>query len=116
MSSYWIATALVLPLALALGIAWPFWGRSRDSLGSIVGTFLIFVFAIAFVGREYIHVQRLTGQCIAAESVCHFFPEPFTRFGIYGFIAMAQSFLLFALGAWIEGRLDNRAFAKEWRR
>ncbi len=68
------------------------------------------------MGREYIHVQRLTGQCIAAESVCHFFPEPFTRFGIYGFIAMAQSFLLFAIGAWIEGRLENRAFAKEWRR
>jgi hypothetical protein len=71
-----------------MAVAWPSWGRSRDSLGSIVGTFVNFVFAIAFVGREYIHVQRLTGQCIGAESVCHSYPGPFTRFVIYGFIAM----------------------------
>jgi hypothetical protein len=31
-------------------------------------------------------------------------------------IAMAQVFVLFAVGAWTEGRLENRAFAKEWRR
>jgi hypothetical protein len=116
MSWYWIGVALLLPLVLALAVAWPFWGRSRDSLGSIAGAFLIFAFAIAFVGREYIHVQRVTGQCIAAQSVCHFYPEPFTRFGIYGFVAMAQAFLVFAVGAWIEGRLENRAFAEEWRR
>jgi hypothetical protein len=29
---------------------------------------------------------------------------------------MAQAFLVFAVGAWIEGRLENRAFAEEWRR
>jgi hypothetical protein len=116
MSWYWIGVALVLPLALATGVAWPFWGRSRDSLGSIVGAFVIFVFAIAFAGREYVHLQQLTGQCIAAETVCRFYPEPFTSFGIYGFIAMAQVFLLFAVAAAIEGRMENRAFAKEWRR
>jgi hypothetical protein len=31
-------------------------------------------------------------------------------------IAMAQVFVLFAVGALVEGRLENRAFAKEWRR
>jgi hypothetical protein len=115
-SSYWIVVALLLPLALAMAIAWPFWGRSRDSLGGIVGAFVIFVFAVAFLGREYVHVQRLTEQCLAAETVCRFYPEPFTRFCIYGMIAMAQVFVLFAVGAWVEGRLENRAFAKEWRR
>jgi hypothetical protein len=116
MSWSWIVVALVLPFALATGIAWPFWGRSRDSVGSIAGAFVVFVFAIAFVGREYIDVQRLTEQCISAETVCHFHPDPFTRFCIYGFIAMAQTFLLFAVGAAIEGRMENRAFAEEWRR
>ena len=116
MSWSWIAIALAVPLALATGIAWPFWGRSRDSAGSIGGAFVVFVFAVAFVGREYVHVQRLTAQCITAETVCHFHPEPFTRFCIYGFIAMAQTFLLFAIGAAVEGRAQNKAFAAEWRR
>lgn len=115
-SWYWIVVAILLPLALAMAVAWPFWGRSRDSLGGIVGAFVIFVFAVAFLGREYVHVQRLTGQCLAAETICRFHPEPFTRFCIYGMIAMAQVFILFAVGAWVEGRLENRAFAKEWRR
>ena len=73
MSSYWIAAQLVLArppffmlaleyrmavLAFIPAIRWQYCAQ----------WFLIFVFAIAFVGREYIHVQRLTGQCIAAES------------------------------------------------
>jgi hypothetical protein len=115
-SWYWIVVAVALPLALATGMAWPFWSRSRDSVGSIAGAFVVFVFAIAFVGREYIHIQRLTARCIAAETICRFHPEPFTRFCIYGFIAMAQTFVLFAVGTAIEGRMENRAFAEEWRR
>jgi hypothetical protein len=91
-------------------------GRSRDSVGGIVGAFVAFVFAIGFVAREYVHVQRLTGQCIASETVCHFHPEPFTRFCVYGFIAMAQAFVLFVLGAAVERRLEEAAFAEEWRR
>jgi hypothetical protein len=116
MSWSWIVVALVLPTAVATGIAWPFWGRSRDSAGSIAGAFVVFLFAIAFVGREYIHIQQLTEQCIAAETVCRFHPEPFTRFCIYGFIAMAETVLLFAIGAAIEARMENQAFAAEWRR
>jgi hypothetical protein len=116
MSWSWIGIAVFVPLALSMAVAWPFWGRSRDSLGSIAGTFVIFMLAIAFVGTEYIYVQRVTGDCIAAETVCHFYPEPFTRFGLYGFIAMIQAFVLFAVGAWIEGRIENLAFAAEWRR
>ena len=116
MSWSWIAAALILPFAPAAGVAWPFWGRSRDSLGSVLGTFVIFVFALAFVAREYVHVQQVIQGCIAAEAVCRFHPEPFTRFCVYGFIALAQAFLLFMAGAAIEGRIENRAFAEQWRR
>jgi hypothetical protein len=45
MSWYWIVVALLLPLALAMAIAWPFWGRSRDSLGGIVGAFVTLLLA-----------------------------------------------------------------------
>ena len=116
MSWYWIAIAVLLPLVAALGVAWPFWGRSRDALGSGAGALLVFVLDVAFVGREYIHVQQLTAGCLAAEVRCAFHPEPFTRFCIYGFIAMAQVFVLFAVGATVEGRIANKAFAAEWRR
>ena len=44
-----IAVALVLPFGVAVLVAWPFWGRSRDSLGSGVGSLLILAFAVALV-------------------------------------------------------------------
>jgi hypothetical protein len=116
MSWSWVAAAFVVPLALATGIAWPMWGRTRDSMGSIIGAFVVFVFAIGFAGREYIHIQRLTEQCLSAGVICRFSPEPFTRFGIYMFIAMAQACLLFTVGAAIEHRMENRAFSATWRR
>jgi hypothetical protein len=116
MSWSWVAGAMVVPLALAMGIAWPFWGRARDSLGSAIGAGVIFVFAIAFVGREYVQLQQFSSRCLAAELACRVYPEPFTRFCIYGFIAMAQTFALFAVGAAVERRMENRAFAAEWRR
>lgn len=116
MSWYWIGVALVLPFGLAILVAWPFWGRSRDSLGSGVGSLLILAFAVGFIGREYIHLQQFTGECIAAEKACSFYPEPFTRFCIYAFIAMAQVGALFAVSGTVEHRIENAAFAKEWRR
>ena len=116
MSWLWIAVALVLPFGLAVIVAWPFWGRSRDSLGSGVGSLLILALTVVFVGREYIHLQQFTEACIAAEMTCRFHPEPFTRFGIYAFIAMAQIGALFAVSAAVEHRIENASFAKEWQR
>jgi hypothetical protein len=112
----WVGAAMVLPFAIAILVAWPFWGRSRDSLGSGVGAIVIFAFAIAFVGREYVHLQTLTNSCIAAETSCRVYPEPFTRFCIYGFIALAQVGVLFAINAAVDHKLENAAFDKEWRR
>jgi hypothetical protein len=116
MSWLWIAVAAVLPFGVGILVAWPFWGRSRDSLGSGVGSLLILAFAVTFVGREYVHLQQLTNECIAAERACSFHPEPFTRFSIYAFIAMAQVGTLFAVSGAVEHRIENVSFAKEWRR
>jgi hypothetical protein len=115
MSGAWVAIAIVLPLALGLAAAWPLWGRTSDSLGSILGTFVVFVLGVAFVAREFIHLQQLTYRCIALETVCHFHPLPFTRFFIYGTIAMVQAFVLFAAGVAVEECIRNREFAADWR-
>ena len=116
MSWSWIGIALILPFGIGLLIAWPFWGRSRDSLGGAVASIFILGFTLAFVGREYVHVQRLTQACIAAETRCVFSPEPFTRFGIYALIGMLQVGAVFAIGAAVEHRIENASFAREWRR
>ena len=112
----WIGLAMVLPFGVGLGIAWPFWRKpSRDPVGTVLGAFVVVASGVAFVGREFIHVQRVTNQCIATETACRFFPEPFTRFFIYVAIAMAQVFVLFLIGSAIENRIRGRAFAAEWR-
>jgi hypothetical protein len=116
MNWWWVAIAATLPLLLGLAVAWPFFGRSRDSLGSVVGAFIAFAFAIAFVGREYVQIQALTQRCLDEVRNCRFYPEPFTRFCIYGFIALVQVFLLFVIGSAVESRKQARSFAPEWRR
>ena len=116
MSWFWIALALVPPFAVAVLVAWPFWGRSRDSLGSGVGAILIFACALGFIAREYVELQQFTGACIVAEKVCSFHPEPFTRSCIYTFIGMAQVGSLFAISGAVEHRIENARFSKEWRR
>ena len=110
-----IAFAVVVPTVIGVAIAFPFWMRNAtDSVGSILGAGAVFVACLALIGREYIHVQRFTNGCLEVGRVCAFRPEPFTRFCIYGFIALAQAFALFAAGLVIEERIRRRSYAAEW--
>ncbi|HYH41193.1 MAG TPA: hypothetical protein VD867_04350 [Burkholderiales bacterium] len=116
-SLYWVGIAAVAPMVAALVTAWPFWRRvTRDPVGTIAGCFVVFGFAVALVGRELIHLQGFTSKCVALEVACSYHPEPFTRFFIYGGIAMVQVFALFVIGWQIEDRLRQREVAPEWRR
>ncbi|OFW20770.1 MAG: hypothetical protein A3G21_22730 [Acidobacteria bacterium RIFCSPLOWO2_12_FULL_66_21] len=111
----WIVVALTVPTAVALALAFPFWLKgATDSIGSILGGAVVFAAGLAMMGREYIHVQRVTDACIQAERVCSFRPEPFTRFCLYGFIALLEAFALFALGLAVEERMRRRSYAREW--
>ena len=110
-----VAIAMVVPIVIGLAIAYPFWVRSaNDSIGSILGAGAVFIACLTFIGKEYIHVQRVTNACLEAERVCSFQPEPFTRFCIYGFIALAQAFVLFIVGLSMEERIRRRSYASEW--
>ena len=117
MAWQWLAASVVLPFLVAIVVAWPLWRRpSRDPVGSVVAAGVTLAFAIAFVGREYIHVQRVTDQCIRLELACRYTPEPYTRFFIYVAIAMAQTAILFLVGARLEDRFRESSVAPEWRR
>lgn len=117
LSASWVALAAVIPLATALGVAWPFWRKvTRDPVGTLAGCFVVFGFAVALVGRELVHLQKFTNNCVALEIACSYHPEPFTRFFVYGCIALVQVFALFVIGWQVEDRIRQGEVAPEWRR
>jgi len=115
MGWFWIAIALTIPTFLAAVVALPFWLKASENVGSIIAAAIVFVACIAMIGREYIHVERATAACLDAGRICSFHPEPFTRFCIYGFIALIEAFALFAIGLAIEERKRRNSYAPEWR-
>jgi hypothetical protein len=113
----WVVSSLAVPFVLSLAVAWPLWRRrSRDPVGSVAGGGVALAFAVAFVGREAIHVQSVTRQCIKLETICQFTPEPYTRFFLYIGIGMLQTAALFVIGGWLEDRARESEVAPEWRR
>lgn len=88
----------------------------KDPVGGVVGAFVTLGFAVAFIGREFVHVQRTTQTCVQLELACHFTPEPYTRFFLYVGIGMCQAIILFMVGARFDDARREAAVAPEWRR
>lgn len=116
-SFLWLATAVVVPLIVACAVAWPFWRKvTRDPVSTILDCFVVCGFAVALVARELVSLRAFTRDCVELEMACSYHPEPFTRFFLYGSIALARVFSLFVIGWKIEDRLRQREVAPEWRR
>lgn len=115
MSWFWIAIALTVPSLIALLIAVPLWLKFDPIIGNALGAGTIFIAAIALTSREYVEIQRMTNSCLEAGVVGSFTPEPFTRFGIYGLIGLAEACALFAASVVVEERIRRRSFAPQWR-
>jgi hypothetical protein len=65
MSWIGIAQAVILPAVVSVLMALPFWLRATPMTGTIIGAGAIFVFAVAFVGREYVVLERFNQHCRA---------------------------------------------------
>jgi hypothetical protein len=115
MSRTWILIAITAPLVIALLVAFLVWLAGAYMTGNIIGTGIVMACTLGLILREYLEIQRETARCVEAGIACAFVPEPFTRFAIYGFIAMCQIAVLFAVSLSLEERLRNRSFAREWR-
>lgn len=115
MSWFGVSIALTVPAAFAAIIALPFWVKGDPVIGNIVGAGLIFVGAIVMIFREYVEIQRVTMRCLQAGIVCSFSPEPFTRFAVYGLIALVEACSLFAISVMVEQRIRRRTAAPNWR-
>ncbi len=116
LSWFWIGLALTIPAAIGVLVAIPFWRKGQMIFGSIVGTSVIFASAIGLILREYVELDAITRQCLAAGVVCWPEPSAFTRFAIYAFIGLIEVFALFALSLLVEERVRRRDYAPEWQR
>jgi len=112
---YWISLALTLPPLAGGLLAYLFWRKGQSTIGSIVGTAVIFGVAVGLILREYVELDRLTQQCLDEGQVCWPDPSAFTRFAIYAFIALVQVFALFSLSLRVDERIRRRDYAPEWR-
>jgi hypothetical protein len=113
---FWISIMATAPWMVAVLLALPFWRSRQMTLGSIVGTAVIFGTAIGLILREYVEIDRIAQDCLDAGTVC--FPEPsaFTRFAIYAFIGLLEVFALFMFSLKAEERRRRRDYAPEWQR
>lgn len=106
MNLHWVALACVLPLAVAVAVAWPMWrARVKDEMGSIAATGVVLLFSIGFIAREYGEIKAVTERCIEREIGCHFHPDAFTRYSVFAGIGLGQTFVLFLAGLAVEERL-----------
>jgi len=113
---YWITLQLALAPLSALVLTLPFWRKGEMIFGNIVGSGVIFTWAIALIFREFIEVDRAVQACIDAGTTCWPRPSADIRFAVTAAIGMAQVFVLFAVSLMVERRISNRDYAEEWRR
>lgn len=116
--SFWPSDliALTVPTGLALLVTRLYSIKWDPMIGAILGSGIVFVSCVGFIGSEYVELARLNQRCIAAEIVCPVYPEPHVRFGIFCAIALLQVFAVFLLGQVLEEEAGRRGYAPEWRR
>jgi apolipoprotein N-acyltransferase len=109
MNLTWVAAAAVVPLITGLLVAWPFWWtRASDEMGSVAGSAVVLLFTVTFIAREFGEVLAASAHCGTAGVACHFHPDPFMRYAVYGGVGMCQVFVVFIAGLSIEERLRRR--------
>jgi hypothetical protein len=114
---YWIGLQLTLPPLMALVVTIPFWRKGDAIFGNVVGSAVLFAWAIGLIFVEYVEVDRAFQACVEAGGMlCWPEPSPFARFAVYASIGLGEVFLLFTLSLAVERRLRNRGYAVEWRR
>lgn len=113
---YWIILQLALAPLMALVLTIPFWRKAEMIFGNIIGSAVIFTWAIALIFREFVEVDRAVQACIDAGTTCWPQPSAFARFAVTASIGLAQVFVLFTVSLTVERRISNRDYAEEWRR
>ena len=65
--------------------------------------------------REHAELDRGIMSCFEQGMVCFPHPPAFTRYAIYGFLALGEVIALFMLSLTVERRLRRRGYDPQWR-
>jgi len=76
---------------------------------------VVLTFTVGFIAREFGDVLEITRRCVASDVPCHFRPQPFMRYAVYGGIGLAQVFVVFLFGLNVEERLRRNESRREAR-
>jgi hypothetical protein len=83
-----IAIAAVLPVFLALPVAWAFWRKKQAIIGNAVGAGILFMSAVLFAGADYVEFLRYRLGCKMAHLGCPLsVPSDFMKLSAYGIVA-----------------------------
>jgi len=106
----------VVPLVLALPLAYALWRKGDIALGNIAGMGIIFVVAVWLIVLEYSEIGRWSQACLDAGHICEPTPSSFIRYAIYAAIGVIDVSLVFFLSLKFEERDRNSTYSPEWRR
>jgi hypothetical protein len=113
---YWITMELTVAPLMGLAVTLPFWRKAEMIFGNVIGSAVIFAWAIGLILREYVEVERVVQACLDDGTTCWPEPSAFARFAVYASIGLAEVFVLFTVSLAVERRMRNRGYAPEWRR
>jgi len=111
----WIGVMLVGPPIVAALAAWLIWQTRQYLIGNLAGAAVAFGSALALILRESVELNHRIQACLDAGYTCWPDPSAFTRYAIYAFIALFQTFGIFIWSLRVEARIRSRNYAPEWR-
>jgi hypothetical protein len=109
-----IALAVLVPLPVAVGVAWPLWKRRDFIIGNALALGVLLVSCLIFGGAEYVDGLRFRLECEAGNLPCRKSSD-FMRISTFAFIAMAQAMALFVLSGVRERRVERGHYDSRWR-
>jgi phosphotransferase system glucose/maltose/N-acetylglucosamine-specific IIC component len=106
----------MLPVFLALLVAWGFWRKRQVIIGNAVGAGILFMSAVLFAGADYVEFLRYRLGCQAAHLGCPLsHPSDFIKLSAYAVVGFVHVMALFLLSSMIEDRIERRDHDASWR-
>jgi len=112
---FYISVEATIPPLVAALVALPFWLKEQPILGNLAGTAVIFGAAFALIMREHMELDAAITRCFDQGLVCFPNPPAFTRYAIYGFIALFWVIVLFMVSLKVETKMRRRGYDPQWR-
>jgi len=112
---FYISLETTIPPIVGALVALPFWLKEQPILGNLAGSAIIFGSAFAAIMREHMELDAAISRCFEQGLVCFPNPPAFTRYAIYGFIALFWVIVLFTVSLKVETKLRRRGYDPQWR-